>query len=66
MVLIHSDGNADRIAGNDPLATMHTKRALRAPREQHPAIELDLQAELFESPEKELRMTAFLEKRERG
>jgi enoyl-CoA hydratase len=56
---------ADRIAGNDLLATMHTKRALRAPREQHPAIELDLQAELFESPEKERRMTAFLEKRER-
>ena len=53
----------DRIAANDPLATQHTKRALRAPRDEHPAIELELQAELFESPEKHRRMTAFLEKR---
>ncbi|WP_439594223.1 enoyl-CoA hydratase/isomerase family protein [Microbacterium sp.] len=56
-------GLADRIAANDPLATMHTKRALHAPRDQHPAIELELQAELFESPEKHRRMTAFLERR---
>ena len=56
---------ADRIAANDALTTMHTKRALRASREQHPAIELELQAELFESPEKERRMTEFLEKRSR-
>lgn len=56
---------ADRIAANDPLATQYTKRALRAPRSQHPAIELELQAVLFESPEKERRMTAFLEKRAR-
>jgi enoyl-CoA hydratase len=55
----------DRIAANDALATQYTKRALRAPRSQHPAIELDLQAELFESPEKTRRMTAFLEKRAR-
>ena len=54
---------ADRIAANDPLATRHTKTALRAPRDAHPAIELELQAELFESPEKERRMTAFLERR---
>ncbi|WP_223586856.1 enoyl-CoA hydratase/isomerase family protein [Microbacterium sp. OVT16B] len=54
---------ADRIAANDPLATRHTKRALRTPRAQHPAIELELQAELFESPEKHRRMTAFLERR---
>ena len=56
---------ADRIAANDPLATQHTKRALRTPRAQHPAIELELQAELFESPEKHRRMTAFLERRSR-
>lgn len=56
---------ADRIAANDPLATQYTKRALRAPRSQHPAIEFELQAVLFESPEKERRMTAFLEKRAR-
>lgn len=53
----------DRIAANDPLATQHTKRALRAPRAQHPAIEHDLQAELFESPEKMRRMSAFLQRR---
>lgn len=56
---------ADGIAAKDPLATQHTKRALRAPREAHPAIELELQAELFESPEKHRRMTEFLEKRSR-
>lgn len=54
---------ADRIAANDPLATRHTKRALRAPRDRHPAIERELQAELFESPEKERRMSEFLEGR---
>jgi len=56
---------ADRIAVNDPLATQHTKRALRAPRSEHPAIELELQAELFESPEKERRMSEFLQNRAR-
>ena len=56
---------ADRIAAADELATRHTKRALRAPRAQHPAVELALQAELFESPEKQRRMTEFLEKRSR-
>jgi enoyl-CoA hydratase len=54
---------ADRIAANDPLATRHTKRALHAPRDRHPEIDGELQAELFESPEKHRRMTAFLEKR---
>lgn len=56
---------ADRVAANDPRATRHTKTALRAPAPEHPAIELDLQAELFESPEKHRRMTAFLERRTR-
>ncbi|MDN3443026.1 enoyl-CoA hydratase/isomerase family protein [Microbacterium sp. APC 3901] len=56
---------ADRIAANDPLATQYTKRALRTPRAQHPEIELALQAELFESPEKHRRMTAFLERKNR-
>ncbi|WP_448719997.1 enoyl-CoA hydratase/isomerase family protein [Microbacterium natoriense] len=56
---------ADRIAANDPLATQHTKRALRAPRPEHPAIEFELQAELFESAEKHRRMTEFLERRSR-
>lgn len=54
---------ADRIAANDPLATRHTKRALLAEPAEHPEIELELQAELFESPEKHRRMTAFLNRR---
>lgn len=64
-LLAAAHGIADRIAANDPLATQHTKRALRTPRAEHPAVELDLQAELFESPEKHRRMTAFLERRSR-
>ncbi len=56
---------ADRIARNDPAATMATKRVFRAPREAHPAVDLDEQAVLFESPEKLRRMTEFLEKRAR-
>lgn len=54
---------ADRIAANDPLALRHTKTALAAPREAHPAIDEELQAELFESPEKFARMDAFLNRK---
>ncbi|MEU1973024.1 enoyl-CoA hydratase/isomerase family protein [Microbacterium sp. NPDC019599] len=54
---------ADRIAANDPVATRHTKTALRAPAGAHPQLELELQAELFERPEKAERMTRFLERR---
>ncbi|GAA1540757.1 enoyl-CoA hydratase [Microbacterium ginsengiterrae] len=54
-----------RIAAADPLAIRHTKTALRAPRDAHPSIDADLQAELFESPEKMRRMTAFLERKGR-
>ena len=56
---------ADRIARNDRDATIATKRVFRAPREQHPAIDLEAQAVLFESPEKFRRMTDFLERRDR-
>lgn len=56
---------ADRIAANDPLATRHTKTALRAAADAHPGLELGLQAELFERPEKAERMTRFLEGRKR-
>lgn len=56
---------ADRIARNDPAATVATKRVFRAPRERHPAADLEAQAELFESPEKFRRMTDFLERRDR-
>jgi len=56
---------ADRIAANDPLATRYTKRVLHAARSEHPQVDQDAQAVLFESPEKERRMTAFLERRRR-
>ena len=56
---------ADRIGRNDPLATRHTKTALLAPASAHPEIELELQAQLFDSPEKERRMTEFLERKRR-
>ena len=56
---------ADRIARNDPAATIATKRVFRAPRDQHPAVDHEEQAALFESPEKHRRMTAFLERRDR-
>lgn len=54
---------AERIARLDPAATQATKRMLRAPRSAHPEVDLAEQAVLFESPEKERRMTAFLERR---
>lgn len=56
---------ADRIAANDALASRYAKRALRAPASAHPAIDLELQAELFDRPEKRERMTAFLERKRR-
>lgn len=64
-LLVAAHAIADRIMTNDPLATQYTKRALRASPTQHPAIELELQAELFESAEKHRRMTAFLERKSR-
>lgn len=54
---------ADRIIANDALATRYTKRALQAPAAEHPHLDLELQAELFDRPEKQERMTAFLERR---
>lgn len=57
---------ADRIARLDPAATQATKRMLLAPRAAHPEADLAEQAVLFESPEKERRMTAFLERRSRS
>lgn len=61
--LAEAEGIARRIAALDPAATQATKRALLAPREAHPEIDLQEQAVLFESPEKERRMTAFIERR---
>lgn len=54
---------AERIARLSPAAVQATKRALWAPVDAHPAIERTLQAELFDSDEKEQRMTAFLERK---
>jgi enoyl-CoA hydratase len=62
-LLAAANALADRIAEKDPLATRHTKTALLAAADEHPRIELELQAELFESPEKVRRMTEFLERR---
>ena len=56
---------ADRIGRNDRAATIATKRVMRAPREAHPAVDLDEQAVLFESPEKMRRMTEFLERKQK-
>ncbi|NYF16684.1 enoyl-CoA hydratase [Microbacterium sp. AK009] len=56
---------ADRIGRNDPLATRYTKRVLEAEPLDQPALVNEFQAELFESPEKMRRMTAFLERRAR-
>jgi enoyl-CoA hydratase/carnithine racemase len=60
--LAEAERFAARIAALDAAATRATKRALLAPRDAHPAIDLEEQAVLFESPEKERRMTAFLER----
>jgi enoyl-CoA hydratase len=38
---------------------------MRVPRGDHPRIDLDAQAVLFESPEKRRRMTGFLERRKK-
>lgn len=61
--LEHAASLAERIAALDPAATQATKRALLAPASAHPEIELAEQAVLFESPEKQRRMTEFLERR---
>lgn len=62
-LLAAADALADRILSGDPAALMATKRVLAAPRAAHPAIDLEEQAVLFESPAKYERMSAFLAKR---
>jgi enoyl-CoA hydratase len=56
---------AAMIARNSDAATRATKAVFRAPRTEHPRVDSEAQAELFESEEKRRRMTAFLEKRKR-
>ncbi|QAY72923.1 enoyl-CoA hydratase/isomerase family protein [Agromyces protaetiae] len=62
-LLAEAHALADRIAANDRDATIAMKRVVRAPRAEHPRVDLEAQAELFESPEKVRRMTEFLERR---
>ena len=64
-LLAEAHAVADRIARNDRAATIATKRVLRAPRADHPRVDLEEQAVLFESPEKHRRMTEFLERRKK-
>jgi enoyl-CoA hydratase len=54
---------ADRIAKQAPLAVRLTKTVFHAPRDAHPVIDDLAQAVLFETTDKQDRMTAFLERR---
>jgi enoyl-CoA hydratase len=54
---------ADRIVDQSAQAVQLTKAVFRAPRAAHPAMDDLAQALLFESDEKQRRMTAFLERR---
>jgi enoyl-CoA hydratase len=54
---------AGRILRGDPAALRETKRVFAADANEHPRIDLEAQAALFESPEKMARMTAFLERK---
>ena len=56
---------ADRIAKQGPLAVRLTKTVFHAPREAHPLIDDLAQAVLFETEDKERRMTAVLERKEK-
>lgn len=54
---------ADKICRQAPLAVRLTKAAFHAPRAAHPFVDNLAQAVLFETEEKEERMTAFINKR---
>jgi enoyl-CoA hydratase/carnithine racemase len=56
---------ADEIAAKDPQATRYTKAIMRGPRGDHPRVDLEAQAVLFDSPEKRRRMTEFLERKKK-
>ncbi|MFG1925434.1 enoyl-CoA hydratase/isomerase family protein [Cryptosporangium sp. NPDC048952] len=56
---------ADRITAKAPLATRLTKAVFHAPPGAHPFVDDLAQAVLFETEEKQARMTAFLERRSR-
>lgn len=57
---------ADRIAKHVPLAVRLTKSVFHAPREAHPFVDDLAQAVLFETEEKQERMTAFLERKKKA
>ena len=54
---------ADRIATQAPLAVRLAKSVFHAPADAHPVIDDIAQAVLFETQEKQMRMTAFLERK---
>ncbi|GAA3621079.1 enoyl-CoA hydratase/isomerase family protein [Nonomuraea rosea] len=54
---------ADRITARAPLATRLTKAVFHAPRAAHPFVDDVAQAVLFETEEKQTRMTEFLNRR---
>lgn len=56
---------ADRITELAPLAVRLTKAVFHAPRGAHPLVDDLAQAVLFETEEKEQRMTAFLRRKDR-
>jgi enoyl-CoA hydratase len=60
-----ADALADRIVERDALATRYAKEVFHASPDAHPYVDDEAQGELFESTEKNRRMTAFLEKRRR-
>jgi enoyl-CoA hydratase len=62
-LLAAADALADRILRGDPAAIQATKRALAAQASEHPRVDLESQAILFESDAKYQRMTAFLERK---
>lgn len=59
-----ADALVDRILRADPLALRLTKLALQAPPGAHPRFDDVAQAVLFESAEKQRRMTEFLERKD--
>ena len=53
----------DSILRSAPLAVRLTKLAIAMPRDAHPTFDNVAQAVLFETVEKQQRMTAFLDRR---
>ncbi len=64
-LLAAANALADEISSKDSLATRYTKSIMSTARGDHPRVDLEAQAVLFESPEKHRRMTEFLERRQK-